>query len=127
LGPKMQVQGFVSELQRLAADEAGQVFETVRARVMASGAFGTEPSGIAGLAVLVRAHPTLEPQLLEFIERLPSDKVGAWVVSGWSDAIKTSEGKGRFDALLDVWKGQSKNQFLRAAAGSVQRTSKGTR
>ena len=53
------------ELKKLAAPEAAQVFEEVRAIIMSKGAFDSSPSGADGLAVLVTAHPSLEPSLLK--------------------------------------------------------------
>lgn len=127
LGPKLQVQGFESELKLLVPAEASQVFETLRARIMGAGALDSEPPGVAGLVALVKAQPTLEPLLLDFLEHLPTDRIGAWVLKGWSDAVRTDDGKARLDRMVEIWRTESKNPFLKTAAANVQRTGRSTR
>jgi predicted KAP-like P-loop ATPase len=71
LGPKMSVQGLEKELAQLKLPEAAQIFEAVRGRIIGGDTFDTEPAGAAGIAVLVRAHPSLQGNLLDFLEGLP--------------------------------------------------------
>jgi hypothetical protein len=59
------------------------VFEALRGRIMAEDSFITIPPGVDGLAVLVKAHPALQTNLLDFLEALPGERCGAWPVSGW--------------------------------------------
>ncbi|MGA2987733.1 MAG: Qat anti-phage system ATPase QatA [Terriglobia bacterium] len=123
LGPKLVVQAHETELRRLAVPEAAQVFEVVRGRIIGADTFDTEPAGVAGLAVLVKAHSILQGNLLDFLESLPSDRTGAWACSGWEGSIKDADMVRRFEQLLDVW---SRNgaDFLRVAAGVALRTRK---
>ena len=127
LGPKLTVQAHESELKQLAAAEAAQVFEAVRGRIMGGDTFDTEPAGIAGLAVLVRAHPSLQTNLLDLLEALPRDRCGPWPVSGWESVIKDPEASVRFDRLLESWSGFAKGTFLKAAASAALKTRKGGR
>lgn len=127
LGPKLTVQALESELKQLAPPEAAQVFEAVRGRIMGGDAFDTEPAGIAGLAVLVRAHPSLQTNLLDLLEALPRDRCGPWPVSGWEGVIKDPEASARFDRLLESWSGTAKGSFLKAAASAALKTRKGGR
>jgi len=122
LGPKLAVQTIESHLRQLAAPEVAEVFEALRGRIMGSDAFDTEPPGIAGLTVLVRAHPALQPNLLDFLEGLPRDRCGAWVASGWEGAIRDPETSARFDRLLEAWSQTTKNEILRAVAGAAFKT-----
>lgn len=125
LGPKLTVQALESELKQLAAPEAAQVFEALRGRIMGGDAFDTEPAGIAGLAVLVRAQPSLQASLLDFLEALPRDRCGPWPVSGWQGVIKDAEASARFDRLLDAWSGLTRNLVLKTAASGALKTRKG--
>jgi hypothetical protein len=127
LGPKLSVQALEAELRQLAPDEAAQVFEALRARIMGTGSFDTEPSGIAGVSVLVRAHPTLQTNLLDFLEALPSDRCGPWVVSGWEGVIRDADAAARFDRLLERWAGSGGGGFLKPAAAATLKTRKGSR
>ncbi len=119
LGPKLSVQALEPELKRLAVPEAAQVFEAVRGRIVGGDVFDTEPSGAAGLVVLVKVHPALQTNLLDFLEALPVDRVGPWVVSGWEGVVNDAEVRARLQRLLEHWGSSAKNAGLRAAARGV--------
>jgi hypothetical protein len=126
LGPKIGVQAHEGELRQLALAEAGQVFDAVRGRILSGDSFETEPAGVAGIAVLVRAHPSLQPNLLDLLEALPTDRLGAWVVSGWDSAIRDPDAIARFNRLVDGW-ANSGPQVLKVAASASARTRSGRR
>jgi predicted KAP-like P-loop ATPase len=126
LGPKLAVQAFEGELKQLVSAEAAQVFEELRGRVMGGDAFDTVPAGVDGLAVLVRAHPTLQANLLDLLEALPGDRCGPWPASGWEGVIKDSDAVARFDKLLEGWS-TSGSSFLKPTASAALRTRKGGR
>lgn len=126
LGSKLTVQAFESELKQLVPAEAAQVFEELRGRVMGSDAFQTAPPGIDGIAVLVRAHPTLQPNLLDLLESIPADRCGPWPASGWEGVIKEADAISRFEKLLQMWS-TSKSAFLKTTAATALRTRKDRR
>lgn len=121
LGPKLAVQAFEGELKQLVPAEAAQVFEELRGRVMGGDAFDTAPPGIDGLAVLVRAHPTLQANLLDLLESVPADRCGPWPTSGWEGVIKDFDAVTRFEKLLERWS-TSQSQFLKTTAEAALRT-----
>jgi predicted KAP-like P-loop ATPase len=125
-GGKFVVQGLEGDLKRLAPPEAAQVFEAVRGRIVGGDSFDTEPPGTAGLAILVRAHPTLQGNLVDFLDALPRDRVGPWVCSGWEGVLKDPDASQRFDRLLQVW-GKEGGTMLKVAATGVLRTRQGAR
>jgi hypothetical protein len=125
-GGKFAVQGLEADLKRLAPPEAAQVFEAVRGRIVGADAFETEPPGAAGLAVLIKAHPTLQGQQVDFLDALPRDRLGPWVCGGWEGVIKDGEAVQRFDRLLQTW-GKEGGPMLKAAANGVLRTRQGVR
>jgi predicted KAP-like P-loop ATPase len=122
-GQKLAVQAYESDLRKLAPPEAAQIFEILRSRIVGSANFETEPSGVAGMAVLVKAQPILQKNLLDFLESLPKEKLGAWVCAGWDSAIKDTDIVKRFDTLLRDWSENGGN-FLKASASGVLRTRK---
>lgn len=126
LGPKLAVQAFEGELKQLVLAEAAQVFEELRGRVMGGDAFDTAPPGIDGLAVLVRAHPPLQTNLLDLLEALPADRCGPWPASGWEGIIKDAEAVTRFEKLLQRWS-MSQSSILKMTASAALRTRKGIR
>ena len=126
LGPKLSVQAHESELKQLVTAEAGQVFEELRGRIMGSDVFETAPQGIHGLTVLVRAHPTLQSNLVDMLEALPVARCGGWVASGWEGVIQDGDAMVRLDKLLEVW-AKSGSSFLKPAASTALRARKGAK
>jgi len=125
-GGKFAVQGLEADLRRLATPEAAQIFEAVRGRIVGGDSFDNEPPGAAGLAVLVKAHPTLQANLVDFLEALPRDRLGPWVCGGWEGVLKDGDATQRFDRLLQTW-GKEGGAMLKAAAMGVLRTRQGVR
>lgn len=125
-GGKFAVQALEAELKRLPPPEAEQVFEAVRGRIVGGDDFDTEPAGAAGLAVLVKAHPTLQSALIDFLDTLPRDRLGPWACKGWEGVLHDREASARFDRLLAAWSKEG-GAMLKAAAAGVLRTRQGDR
>jgi hypothetical protein len=123
LGSRFVVQSLEAELRQLAAPEAAQILDLVRGRIVGGDTFETEPAGVAGIAVLVKAHPALQGNLLDFLEALPRQRLGPWACSGWEGVIKDAGMNLRYDKLLESWN-KDASQFLKAAAGAALRTRK---
>jgi len=121
LGSKFSVQALEPELRQLALPEAAQVLDLLRARIVSGDTFDTEPAGAAGIAVLVKAQSALQPQLLDFLEGLPSNRLGPWVCSGWEGVIKDVDQNRRYDQLLEGWKTDG-STMLKATASGVLKT-----
>jgi hypothetical protein len=122
LGPKLAVQGLEGELRKLVALEAAQVFEALRGRIMSEGAFLTEPPGIPGMTVLVKAHPALQSNLVDFLEALPVSRCGSWPVSGWQGVITEASITTRLDNLVERWgTGNDASAALKSAAVAARR------
>lgn len=126
-GGKMTVQSYEAELKLLVQPEAEKVFEAVRTKIMSTGAFDTKPPGIDGLVVLVKAQPTLQTPLIDFLEALPNGKCGPWAVSGWQGVIKDAECAARLTKLLGDWSRASNNPGLKASAEAALKDVKGVR
>ena len=94
--------------------------------IVGADAFETEPPGAAGLAVLIKAHPTLQGELIDFLDALPRDRLGPWVCSGWEGVLKDGDAVQRFDRLLQTW-GKEGGPMLKVAANGVLRTRQGGR
>lgn len=126
-GPKISVQVLESELKQLAQPEAEQLFEAVRTKVMSGDSFGTQPPGVDGMIVLVKAQPSLQGRLVDFLEAIPAERCGPWVLAGWKGAFKDVDAMERFDRLVDSWSKVAKDPMLKVAAESAIKTRKGGR
>ena len=124
MGPKLAVRGLEGELVQLAPPEAHRLFEVLRGRIMGADAFQSAPAGVDGLAALVRAQPTLQAALLDFLESLPSDRCGTWPATGWNAVIKDANEARRYQQLLATWTG-SAGTALKTAAAAALRTQGG--
>lgn len=125
-GGKFVVQAMEGDLGRLAPPEAARVFEAVRGRIVGGDAFDTQPAGVDGLGILVKAQPALQASLLDFLEALPRDRLGPWASGGWDVALKDAEMKARFDRLLGAWS-KDGSPMLKMTAANVLRTRQGSR
>lgn len=122
LAPKLAVQGLDSELRKLLPLEAAQVFEALRGRIMSEDSLLTEPLGIAGMEVLVKAHPALQSNAIDFLEALPGNRCGAWPVSGWKSVITEASYGSRLDNLIEKWAASPDGTLaLKAAAAAARR------
>jgi predicted KAP-like P-loop ATPase len=119
-GVKFAVQGSEPELRRLAPAEAAQVFEVVRGRILAEASFETEPAGIAGLTVLVKAQPALQESLIDFLEGLPRAQLGPWACGGWEAVLKDPKASQRFNRLLQGWSKEGGAMLKMTAAGALR-------
>jgi len=126
-GPKMTVQMLDIDLKQLAQPEAEKLFEAVRTRIMGGDTFETQPDGIEGLKVLVKAHPSLQGRLLDFLLALPSNRSGPWVLQGWRGLFKDPAAQNRFEKLVEGWALVTNNKMLKTAAEAVSKTLKGGR
>ena len=121
LGDKFAVQGLEADLNRLAQPEAAQVFEAVRGRIVGGDSFDVEPPGTVGLTVLVKAHPSLQSNLVDFLEALPPARLGPWACKGWEGVLKDPNEMVRFDRVLESWS-KDGSPTMKAAASGVLRT-----
>lgn len=122
LGPKIVVQRHEQELKQLAPAEAGQIFEALRSRIMGSDSFSTAPSGIDGMTILVRAHQSLQANLVDMLEALPMDRCGPWAAQGWSGVITSPEPSSRFQELMKRWSEMDGKSALKTTAATALRT-----
>jgi len=119
LESRIIVQGMTAELKRLAAPEAALIFEEVRSRIIGKGSFDSPPPGVDGLKVLVTAHPVLEPNILDLLDGLPTDRLGVWVVQGWDSVLRAPANREQFQNLLSKWAAVTNNPILKTAASGA--------
>ena len=65
--------------------------------------------------------------LVDFLQALPTARLGPWVVSGWQGVIKGEGERSRFNELVEGWAAQSDNSMLSATAKAANKTGKGVR
>lgn len=126
-GSKLAVQALELDLKQLAQPEAESLFEAVRTKIMSGDNFDTQPLGVDGMAVLVKAQPHLQGKLLDFLDALPVSRCGPWVVGGWQSAIKDAAAIARYDKLLEGWSKSTSSSMLKHAADAAIKTKNGSR
>lgn len=105
-----------SEIAKVPPSEAEEIFNALAARVRSAKDFKTKPDGIDGIAELCKVHKSLQEPTVSFLASIPTDKLGAWVVSGWEQAITEQGPRQKFQALRNKWAEQEKNRALKTAA-----------
>jgi len=126
-GSKLAVQALELDLKQLAQPEAESLFEAVRTKIMSGDNFDTQPLGVDGMAVLIKAQPHLQGKLLDFLDALPVSRCGPWVVGGWQSAIKDAAAIARYDKLLEGWSKSTSSSMLKHAADAAIKTKNGSR
>ena len=125
MGPQIAVQALAPDIKLLKPIEFEKLFETIRGRIVSADRFDTVPAGVAGLCVLVKAHPALMSSLIELLETLPKEKLGPWVVAGWNELFSGTESESRYNKLLETWSQYFGNKALSAAANGAIKVRKG--
>lgn len=118
-GPKMTVRGLettVSSLEPAAADE---VFNGLREKIAQVPDFSTEPSGFQGMCIVAKHHPRHQASIFSLLSEVGSNRLGIWVVAGWSDIVSDPDAKESLRALLIKWATQDENGTLKRAAAKA--------
>ncbi|MFN3759927.1 MAG: Qat anti-phage system ATPase QatA [Algoriphagus aquaeductus] len=123
-GAKLMVTSMSADLKLLTNEEALIVFEAVKSRILSNGDFSKQPAGVEGLTVLVKSHPELQSNVLDFLDALPLANVGTWVTTGWETSLVDQVHKQRFTELLEKWSKTDANKFVSTAAKAVLRIKK---
>jgi hypothetical protein len=116
MGGELGVQGQTSHVSSLAPEEQVTLFDFIRGRIMRSGSFTQKPHGVEGLKLLTKHNTALEAKLIDFLETLPTSKLGTWCIGGWDAAIKESDVKARLASLVQNWIEVKDNKVLSSAA-----------
>lgn len=114
-GPKLAVQSLDAELRGISTPDAAQLFEELQRRILSLDSFDSQPAGIEGLSVILKTHPELNLRLLTFLDSLPLETLGPWVVKGWENSLKDPALKSRFTTILSKW-ANSNNRLLKTVA-----------
>lgn len=84
---KMIITNHIEDIKKLSNQESEQIFGIVAQKIMEKGQFDNIPKGIEGLILLVQYRPELRMNLVDFIDSIPVDKVGVWILRGWDAAL----------------------------------------
>jgi hypothetical protein len=120
MGTALVIRTMEGDLKKLKPEEALQIFEALKLRILGVD-LKLEPAGRDGIALLVAAQPSLQANLLNLLDGLPTDQCGPWAISGWDAAITAPDMRTRFDGILGKW-ANSKSPMLKSAAVNVLKT-----
>ena len=115
MGNKLMAQVIKEQLEALSSTDHEKLFQYVKDLILRTGNLRTQPNGIEGIKMLVKINTDLEPALLDLLELLPSDRLGAWVVNGWG-TLRQPGTKARFQQLTLSWSEHKSNKILSSAA-----------
>lgn len=127
MGPKIQVSGQVEKIRKLSPNEAGQIFEKLRSRILSEDSFedttnGDGPSGFPGMVVMTTAHQHLQTAFVSFLSEAPIGKLRVWAAK---HGIKfTGEAETAWNILSAKWIAQKDNNSFSAAVKAMSSTTK---
>jgi predicted KAP-like P-loop ATPase len=121
---KLLVTSMLGDLKILTNTEALTVFEAVKSRIVGSSNLSKFPAGVDGLNILVKAHPELQSNLVDFLNALPLEKCGSWVTTGWEAILIDQVQKQRFSDLLEKWSKSETNKIVALIAKNVLKSKK---
>lgn len=104
-----------AELAALSNVDAERVFAGLTAKLEATDNLSVRPVAAEGLSTLCETRAELRAPLLAFLGRLPTAKIGGWIVTGWGASVQGGQGKD-FEALLKGWSEQTINKPLASVA-----------
>ncbi|MGA3266507.1 MAG: Qat anti-phage system ATPase QatA [Verrucomicrobiota bacterium] len=113
LGKELAVKSVETQLPKLNALEAEQVFEAVQNRILQADDFSTRPVGLIALA---KSRPSLQRRLLAFIRDIPPSKVPGWVMTGFEKVFTDQTVKAEFATTITNWIEGGQSKQLNAAA-----------
>ena len=120
MASRIAVAQSAEDVRKLTGIEPETVFDALRDHILVSDKPSRKPDGVEGLALLVELHPSLQGRLLELLEALPTERIGAWAVSSWSKALQSANSIERFDLLKEQWAKQTENKVLQSAAKAAK-------
>ncbi len=107
-------QSVTDQITALSPTDASALFDELRIMVISASELKRKPEGMDGMVELVMAHPHLEEKLLDLLEGLPAERLGAWAGGGWEGCVRDPESKQRLQALFTRW-ASSGSSTLQAA------------
>lgn len=104
-----------AELGALSSGDAERVFAGLTSKLETTDDLSVRPVSADGLSTLCEARMELRAPLMAFLGRLPSAKVGGWIVTGWGQTVQGTLAKD-FQTLLQTWSEQTSNKSLSSVA-----------
>jgi len=122
MGPDLQVRAAATrkEILALAEIDAEGVFDSIRDRIVQTDEFADQPKGVTGLIELVKQRQVLQKRLVEFIQSLPTARLGMWAPAPWRECLKDTNHIQALDGILLGWSQQIENEPLKKAAERVR-------
>lgn len=121
MGPRMKLKSaaVLSSMRELSAQDAEEVFDAIRDRILQGDVFDKKPDGVDGLVGLVKEQSRLQNRLLEFIRGLPVERLAGWAASSWGECLVDPDANSAFHKVLQEWSAQVGNKKLKVAAGQM--------
>ncbi|MFG1443713.1 Qat anti-phage system ATPase QatA [Xanthobacter agilis] len=103
LGGDFAARGAAAVLAQLDGSEAELLFSTMKAKLLTENSLLGPPEVAHGLAALVEAQPGFQLRLVEALEQLAPDALGAWIATKFDAVVTTASAKSRLGKLRDRW------------------------
>lgn len=119
-GNSLALRQVEKELEKLDKQKHMLLFEKLEASFKSSTDLSKIPPSYQGILRIIKVNSDLEERALTLLEPFPDSTLGLWVISEFS-GLKSTNGKSRFQQLLQRWAQQTENNALKTFAAQTQK------
>lgn len=117
---EMQAAGVLPQLRKLTQEQAGDVFNALKAELLSSSNLVDEPDSAKCLPTLVKEFPSLLDELIHVLRELPLKRVGPWP-AGIIFKVTPKPIPTNIMGLLSEWEQQKDNENLRKVTSAYKK------
>lgn len=121
-GSQLEIRMVEPEVKAMSIGDAGNLFSTLRERVLSIGSFNDPPQGINGLSIVAKHHPHYQSELVKLLGSLDPKELGLWVLKGWNESITNPQAHRELQEVIRGWQSQNDNKILASAAQAALKT-----
>lgn len=123
MGSGMAVAGLKERVLQLSSQDVEKVYQYIEQALSNAGNLLDQPDGAEGMTLLIKSHKFLQNKYCLFLETLPVENIGTWVVIPIATFSEPPVQK-QYQILLKKWQEQNENHMLSTFAGQILKSKK---
>lgn len=122
VGSDLEVVASLGTVKQLSPDDAESVLDVLLTKIRSTAGKKNTPEYYHGALFLCKHFKDLQLKFLSGLAEIPEDKLGSWVISGWTRAELTPEAEKEFNELLKDWSECSNKVLAKTAKLQLRKT-----
>ncbi|MDD9175928.1 P-loop NTPase fold protein [Aliivibrio sp. S2TY2] len=123
-GDDLAVTAAQGTIELLTVDDAESLLDILVTKIRSTAGAKNTPEYYKGALLLCKNFKDLQLKFLKEIAAIPENKIGPWVIAGWSRVELTFEAQKEFDELLKDWSESSNDLLKRTAKQQLKKAEK---